>query len=56
MISEKLLNPKSIAVIGASKDVTKPGGKLLKNLLDSNFKGQIYVVNPKEEEIQGIKC
>ena len=56
MISEKLLNPQSIVVVGASNDVQKPGGKLLKNLLDSQFKGQIYVVNPKEAEIQGIKC
>lgn len=56
MISEKLLNPQSIVVVGASNDVHKPGGKLLKNLLDSQFKGSIYVVNPKEAEIQGIKC
>ena len=56
MISEKLLNPQSIVVVGASNDVQKPGGKLLKNLIDSQFKGQIYVVNPKEAEIQGIKC
>ena len=56
MINEKLLNPKSIVVIGASNDVKKPGGKLLKNLLDSNFKGNVYVVNPKEREIQGITC
>ena len=56
MINTKLLNPKSIAIIGASSDVQKPGGKLLKNLLDSNFNGNIYVVNPKETEIQGIKC
>lgn len=56
MISEKLLNPQSIVVVGASNDVQKPGGKLLKNLIESNFKGQIYVVNPKESEIQGIKC
>ena len=56
MINSKLLNPASIAIIGASSDVSKPGGKLLKNLLDSNFKGNIYVVNPKETEIQGIKC
>ena len=35
MINPKLLNPKSIVVVGASNDVTKPGGKLLKNLLDS---------------------
>lgn len=56
MISEKLLNPQSIVVVGASNDVQKPGGKLLKNLIDSDFKGTIYVVNPKESEIQGIKC
>lgn len=56
MINEKLLNPQSVAVIGASNNVQKPGGKLLKNLVDSHFKGEIYVVNPKETEIQGFKC
>jgi acetyltransferase len=56
MINSKLLNPKHIAVLGASDDVQKPGGKVLKNLLNSTFKGEIYVVNPKEREIQGIKC
>ncbi|MCL1868474.1 MAG: acetate--CoA ligase family protein [Paludibacter sp.] len=56
MINPKLLNPQSIAVIGSSNDVTKPGGKVLKNLLNSNFKGKIYAVNPKETEVQGIKC
>ena len=56
MINNKLLNPKSIVVVGASNDVQKPGGKVLKNLLASNFKGIVYAVNPKEEEVQGIKC
>jgi len=56
MINHKLLNPKSIAIIGASNDLQKPGGKVLKNLLESNFSGVVYVVNPKEREIQGIKC
>lgn len=56
MISNKLLNPKSIVVVGASNDVQKPGGKVLKNLLASNFKGTVYAVNPKEESVQGIKC
>jgi len=56
MINQKLLNPKSVAIIGASSDVHKPGGKLLENLLESNFKGDIYLVNPKETEIQGVKC
>ena len=56
MISQKLLNPSSIVVVGASNDIHKPGGKVLKNLLDSNFKGTVYAVNPKEEQVQGIKC
>lgn len=55
MINKQLLNPQSIVVIGASNDTRKPGGKVLKNLLDGNFKGKLYVVNPKEAEIQGIK-
>jgi len=55
MINKQLLNPQSIVVIGASNDVKKPGGKVLKNILDGNFKENLYVVNPKESEIQGIK-
>ena len=56
MINKKLLNPQSIVVIGASNDVQKPGGKVFKNLLDSNFSGKVYAVNPKETEVQGVKC
>ena len=56
MIAKELLNPRSIVICGASSDVHKPGGKALKNLLESNFKGQVYAVNPKETEVQGVKC
>lgn len=56
MIAKELLNPKSIVICGASSDVHKPGGKSLKNLLESPFKGQVYAVNPKETEVQGVKC
>ena len=56
MIAKELLNPRSIVVCGASSDIHKPGGKSLKNLLESPFKGQIYTVNPKETEVQGVKC
>ena len=38
MIAKELLNPKSIAVIGASGDTQKPGGSILRNLLTSNFR------------------
>jgi acetate---CoA ligase (ADP-forming) len=54
MINEKLFRPESIAVIGASNNIMKPGGKIVKNLTEHAFKGEIFVVNPKEDEIQGI--
>ncbi len=56
MIAKELLNPKSIVVCGASSDIHKPGGKALKNLLESPFQGPVYAVNPKETEVQGVKC
>ena len=56
MIAKELLNPKSIVVCGASSDIHKPGGKALKNLLESPFNGPVYAVNPKETEVQGVKC
>lgn len=56
MINDQLIKPRSIAVVGASNDVTKPGGKVLKNILDHHFEGQVYAVNPKETSIQGIAC
>lgn len=52
---EHLLNPKSIAIIGASKDEKKIGNVVLKNLLYYGYKGKIYPVNPKNETIFGFK-
>jgi acetate---CoA ligase (ADP-forming) len=54
MINQQLLAPRSIVVVGASNDITKPGGKVLKNLIDSNFSGKLYVANPKEDTVQGV--
>jgi len=48
---DALFNPKSLAIIGASKDPDKLGHVLLKNVLDYEFKGQIYPVNPKADVI-----
>ncbi|MDP4290719.1 MAG: CoA-binding protein, partial [Bacteroidota bacterium] len=56
MITSQLIAPGSIVVIGGSNDTTKPGGKVLKNLLDHHFDGRLYVTNPKETEVQGVKC
>jgi acetate---CoA ligase (ADP-forming) len=49
-----LFEPRSIAVIGASHNPAKIGSKILKNIVESGFKGKIYPVNPKGGEIQGI--
>ena len=48
---EKLFNPKSIAVIGASRQEGKVGHSVLKNLLQYGYPGKIYPINPKAEEI-----
>lgn len=54
MINKQLLEPQSIVVVGGSNDITKPGGKVLRNILEGTFTGNLYVVNPKETEVQGI--
>ena len=51
-----LSNAKSIAVIGASNKVGRPGYTIMKNLIDGKFEGVIYPINPREEEILGIKA
>ena len=56
MINEQLINPKSIVIVGGSNNITKPGGKVVKNLIDGHFKGGLFVVNPKENNVQGLKC
>ncbi|MCU4174358.1 acetate--CoA ligase family protein [Carboxylicivirga sp. N1Y90] len=56
MINEQLLNPKSIVVVGGSDNIQKPGGKIVKNIIDGNYKGDLYVTNPKSETVQGITC
>jgi len=55
MIHEKLINPGSIVVVGGSEDLFKPGGKILKIIIDGKFSGELYVVNPKQDSVQGIK-
>jgi acetyltransferase len=55
MITDKLINPDSIVVVGGSDDLFKPGGKILKNIIDGKFTGHLCVVNPKQDIVQGIK-
>ena len=55
MINENLINPDSIVIVGGSDDLFKPGGKVLKNIIDGKYNGKLYVVNPNKDKIQGIK-
>ena len=51
-----LFEPKHIAVIGASRSPQKIGFAILDNIIKSGFPGDIYPVNPHEDEIAGYKC
>lgn len=53
---ETLFNPKGVAVIGASGKELHIGNRVIKNLLDFGYKGGIYPINPKADEIRGIKA
>lgn len=47
MIGEQLITPSGIVVVGASDNLSKPGGKVLRNLVENGYKGEIYAINPK---------
>ena len=55
MIAKELILPQSIVVVGASDDITKPGGAALRNLLVTGYAGTLYAVNPKCDCVQGVK-
>ena len=54
MIVNEIVDPKSIAVIGGSRNTSKPGGKILKNLLEGSYTGELYVVNNNDTNVQGL--
>lgn len=54
MITPQLINPQSIAVVGASENIEKPGGKALYNIKNGTFKEKLYAVNPKNDNVQGV--
>ena len=51
-----LFYPKRVAIIGASNTPGKVGYSIIKNLVDADFSGEIFPVNLKEKEVQGIEC
>ncbi len=52
---ENFFNPKSVAVVGASRTPGKVGYDILKNIIQYEYKGSIYPINPSATEILGIK-
>jgi acetyltransferase len=53
---EAFFNPKSIAVIGASREPWKVGHRVFRNLVEAGFSGRLYPINPNADEIIGFKC
>jgi acetate---CoA ligase (ADP-forming) len=49
-----LFNPRSIAIVGASNNLAKPGGRLTRYLLDHGYPGEVVLVNARETEIAGL--
>jgi acetyltransferase len=53
---QQLFEPKSVAVVGAARETTKVGHVILRNMIGAGYQGKLYPVNPKAEEILGLKC
>jgi acyl-CoA synthetase (NDP forming) len=53
---ERFFNPRAIAIIGASQDFITISGQPLKHLQSHGYKGKLYPVNPRYQEVAGIKC
>jgi acetyl coenzyme A synthetase (ADP forming)-like protein len=56
MSLESFFNPKSVAIVGASRQKGKVGYEILTNMLSAGYAGVIFPVNPKAESIEGLKC
>jgi acetyl coenzyme A synthetase (ADP forming)-like protein len=52
----RIMKPRAIAVIGASNEDGKIGNSVMKNLINGGYKGEIFPVNPKADEVLGIKA
>jgi len=53
---DAFFNPKSIAVIGASREPQKVGHRVFRNLIESGFHGGLYPINPNANKLLGFKC
>ncbi len=53
---ERFFNPRAIAIVGASQELTTISGQPLKHLTSHGYKGKLYPVNPRYPEVAGFKC
>ena len=53
---KEIMSPKSIAIVGASDNKTRIGGRPLSNMIEKGFSGEIYPINPNRDTVQGIKA
>ena len=53
---ERLFNPRGIAVVGASRDLKRIGGQPVDYLSRYGYPGRVYPVNPRYDEIAGLRC
>lgn len=53
-VYQSLFHPKTIAVVGASNDPLKPGGRVIRNIKENGYGGRLWAVNPKAGDILGL--
>ena len=53
---DKFFNPKSVAIVGASRQKGKVGYEILHSMIEAGFPGSIYPVNSQADEVEGLKC
>ena len=53
---DPLFNPKAVAVIGASSKELSIGNRIIRNLVEFGFKGDVYPINPKVDNVRGVKA
>ncbi len=56
MSFESFFNPKSVAIVGASRQKDKVGYEILANMIAAGYEGKIFPINPKADTIEGLKC
>ncbi len=56
MALDIFFNPKSVAIVGASREKGKVGQQILENIITGGYEGEIFPVNPGADELEGLKC